>query len=168
MQQKFKDMVKTLKKPGEAILAQMTAEKCDLMHMGCGIVGELIEVEQGRWKGDKANVHEELGDTLFFLEGLCQIIGHEPKRTESRIKHSLGGDILDLVKKVFAYNEALKLQEIKGDIDGVYTHICELAEAYKFEMDDLEDANIKKLMTKRYPNGYSDQAAAERADKVAT
>ncbi len=166
MQAKFKEMVKTLKKPGESILEQLTAEKCDLMHMALGLVGELIEVEQGRWKGDKENVHEELGDVLFYLEGLCQVIGYEPKRVDSRIKHSLGGDILDLAKKVFAYNSELKLQEVKDDIDGVYSHVCELADSFKFDMQDLEDANIKKLMEKRYKNGYSDEAARERLDKA--
>jgi NTP pyrophosphatase (non-canonical NTP hydrolase) len=33
-------------------------------------------------------------------------------------------------------------------------------------LDDAMEANVRKLK-RRYPNGYTDQAANERADKVA-
>lgn len=72
-------MVKTLQKPGEAILEQMTPLKIMCLHMAGGAAGEGGELFDAikRWalfgkELDRANVIEELGDQEFFMEGLRQ------------------------------------------------------------------------------------------------
>lgn len=78
----FDLMVTKLKKPGEDILAGMTPEKADLLHMALGICGEAGELGDALKRHaiynkelDRTNVVEELGDLEFFLEGVRQILG---------------------------------------------------------------------------------------------
>jgi NTP pyrophosphatase (non-canonical NTP hydrolase) len=109
------ELVRTLVKPGEQIRSELTADQAHLMHMVLGISGEAGEILDTVKKHiiyrkdlDVGNLIEEIGDLLFFVEGLCQIIEISPG----------------------------------------------FAVAH----------NIEKLQ-RRYANGYSDQAAQERADK---
>lgn len=77
--QDHRDMVTTLQKSGEAILAQMTPLKIMCLHMAGGAAsegGELFDAIK-RWalfgkELDLVNVREELGDLEFFMEGLRQ------------------------------------------------------------------------------------------------
>lgn len=78
----FEEMVAGLKKPGDAIAADMTANKADMLHMAVGIVGEAGELIDAVKKHvvynkplDRDNVVEELGDIEFYLEGLRQNLG---------------------------------------------------------------------------------------------
>ena len=110
------ELVRNLKKNGAVILANLTAEECDLTHHGIGVVGEGAELLDAikkliiyRRPLDMENVIEELGDLEFFMEGLRQNLGITREQT---IEH-----------------------------------------------------NIAKLL-KRYPKGYSDEAAQTRADKA--
>lgn len=79
MQINYQDMVATLAKPGEDILASLTPLKCHLWHMGSCIPGEAGELFDAVKKAviynkpiDRANVVEELGDLEFYMEGLRQ------------------------------------------------------------------------------------------------
>lgn len=72
-------MVNQLKKSGYDILMSLTPEKCDLLHMAFGIVGEVGELADAIKKAvfyekklDGENVVEELGDIEFYLEGIRQ------------------------------------------------------------------------------------------------
>jgi NTP pyrophosphatase (non-canonical NTP hydrolase) len=76
---KFEDMVAALVKPGEAILASLTPHDCHVLHMAVGISGEAGELLDAVKKAviyrkpiDMENVIEEVGDVLFYLEGVCQ------------------------------------------------------------------------------------------------
>jgi NTP pyrophosphatase (non-canonical NTP hydrolase) len=76
------ELVKTLKKPGEKILETLTPEKVDLWHMATLLVGEAAEILDAVKKHvvynkelDLENIHEELGDVEFSLEGIRQILG---------------------------------------------------------------------------------------------
>ncbi len=110
------ELVKTLKKPGEQILETLTPEKADLWHMATLLVGEAAEILDAVKKHviynkplNVENIHEEMGDSEFAMEGIRQILG------------LLRSSILD--------------------------------------------GNKAKLML-RYKDGYSDQAAQNRQDKV--
>lgn len=72
-------MVHHLKKPGEAIQAQLTPDKVDVLHMAVGISGEAGELLDAVKKHtvynkelDRKNIVEELGDLEFYMEGLRQ------------------------------------------------------------------------------------------------
>ena len=78
----YADMVRTLAKPGELILKELTPEQANLWHMGTGCsteAGELLDACKKfavyQKPLDRVNVIEELGDLEFFMEGVRQAIG---------------------------------------------------------------------------------------------
>lgn len=121
IEQEHAAMVAKLKKPGEDILATLTPEKVDMMHMAFGLAGEAGEILDNIKRHvfynkpfNRDNLVEELGDIEFYMEGLRDRAGITREET---LKH-----------------------------------------------------NSNKLSTgnnARYKEGYSDQAAQDRADKVA-
>ena len=77
----FSNMVKTLCKDGDEILAEMTPLEAHITHMTMGISGEAGELLDAikkmviyRKPLDRENVIEELGDIEFYLEGLRQAL----------------------------------------------------------------------------------------------
>jgi NTP pyrophosphatase (non-canonical NTP hydrolase) len=82
MNKEFEDMVKKLRKSGDDVLASLNPEKADLWHMAFGIGGEAGEIIDAVKKSviynrtlDIENIKEELGDLLFYMEGIRQICG---------------------------------------------------------------------------------------------
>lgn len=111
----YRDFVKSRMKPMETLQA-------DLIHMTLGVAGEageLVDAIKKHWVYGKpldvGNVVEELGDLLFYIQGVLNIVTSQ----------------------------------------GVLAPKT---------LEDLMVANMNKL-SKRYPTGYSDQAAIARADK---
>jgi NTP pyrophosphatase (non-canonical NTP hydrolase) len=88
----FVEMVGRLKKPGAEILESLTPEKCDMLHMASGVAGEaageiLDNVKKHVFYNkplDRENLIEELGDVLFYIEGLMQNVGVTRKEVEIR------------------------------------------------------------------------------------
>lgn len=77
--EEYPDMVKALAKPGIAILADLTVNQANVLHMAVGISGEAGELLDAIKKYtiyqkplDFTNVLEELGDLEFYMEGLRQ------------------------------------------------------------------------------------------------
>ncbi len=73
----YDDFVASKKKAGEDIVAKMTPEQADALHMAVGVAGEGGELLDAvkRWAIyqkpiDRDNVVEELGDLEFFMAGL--------------------------------------------------------------------------------------------------
>ena len=76
------ELVKTLVKPGQEIVKELTAEDANLWHMASCIpseAGELFDAVKAhviyRKPLDRMNVIEELGDLEFYMEGLRQALG---------------------------------------------------------------------------------------------
>ena len=156
----YPEFVKGLIKPGADILATLTPEKCNLLHMAVGLIGEVAELFDAT---DPAHIVEEIGDCEFFLEGLKAVVGTgEPIESGSIIV--IAGDILDHVKKHTVYNKPLDEQQLRRliatfdkELEGIYAETG-------ISRDKVLQANMEKLML-RYKAGYSDKAAQERADK---
>lgn len=81
-------MVLKLAKRGEAIVAEMTADKADVWHLTTGIETEASELLDAAKKYcchnkplDLQNVIEELGDLEFYMERLRQILGISRQQT---------------------------------------------------------------------------------------
>ena len=111
----YRDFVASRMKP-------METPREDLLHMTLGVAGEageLVDAIKKHWAYGKpldvGNVVEELGDLLFYIQGVLNIVTSQ----------------------------------------GVLAPKT---------LEDLTVANMNKL-SKRYPTGYSDQAAIARADK---
>lgn len=73
--QDYSEFVAALAKP-------MGSPKNDLMHMAigiCGEAGELADAIKKHWaygkELDSTNVIEELGDLLFYIQGMANLIG---------------------------------------------------------------------------------------------
>lgn len=78
----YAGFVEALKKPADAMLAEMSQQQMDLLHMAIGVSGESGELLDAtkRWAIyqkplDRENVIEELGDLEFYLEGARQSLG---------------------------------------------------------------------------------------------
>lgn len=78
----FSEMVASLAKPGADIIASLTPEKADLLHMAVGVSGESGELLDAVKKYvvynkdlDRENVKEELGDIYFYLDRIHQVTG---------------------------------------------------------------------------------------------
>ena len=155
------------------------------LHAAMGLLGETIEAW---WSDSRENLEEELGDLVFFHEamgqclwpqfqpgiGLGSLITPPPGGAESidvcwcnMVK--LANVMHDLSKK-----EAIYAKELDADQMGTYASAYNAFAVYLdrqivnfgFTLQGLRDSNIAKL-TKRYKTGYSNEAAAERADKPA-
>lgn len=79
------DLVERLAKPGESILSQMTNGQAHLLHMAVGIAGEAGELLDCIKKHviyqqelDKHNVVEELGDLMFYMQGIMNELKLNP------------------------------------------------------------------------------------------
>lgn len=78
----YTEFVRSITKPGQDIKDSLTPEKCDMWHMATGISGEAGELLDAIKKHvvynkplDTDNVREELGDLLFYMTGLAEILG---------------------------------------------------------------------------------------------
>jgi len=75
------------------------------------------------------------------------------------------GELLGALKKSFAYNQTVDYENIIEEIGDIEFYLTMIRNAMQLGRGEVLEANMKKL-TERYPEGYSDQAAKERADKI--
>ena len=95
----YSQMVRRLTKPGEEIVATLSANGAHLLHMAMGISGEAGEMLDAIKKAviyrkelDVNNVIEELGDLEFYMEGLRsylrvtreQVLAHNMAKLSAR------------------------------------------------------------------------------------
>lgn len=69
-------------KEGAAIRTSLTDAQAHMLHMALGVAGEAGEIVDAVKKAaiyqkplDLQNVKEEIGDVLFYLQGLCNATG---------------------------------------------------------------------------------------------
>lgn len=181
---KHNEMVATLAKPGDAIIASLTAPKAHLLHMTIGIVGEVAELVDGiQSSKGRENVVEELGDLEFYLEGARQGTGLDRETTlhhddsivellETYFNDPLtglsimAGNLLDVVKKHVIYNKPLDMAEFTKYLFVMETYLCEIRADEGVTYEETLEANIAKLRVRYEGLTYSDTAAQARADKV--
>lgn len=75
------------------------------------------------------------------------------------------GELLDAIKKVWIYEKAPDQVNIAEELGDLLFYIQGFANIYGWTVEELMTLNRAKL-EKRYPSGYSNEAAQERADKV--
>lgn len=76
------------------------------------------------------------------------------------------GEILDAVKKHVIYEKDLDRDNIIEELGDLEFAMEMIRRAINVRRDETLRKNIDKLMNKRYPNGYTNTAAIERADKA--
>lgn len=177
------ELVRALSKDGQTIINELTPEKAHLWHMASALLGEIGELFQCP-EDDKENGREEIGDCLFYLEGIHQYASPEceiapfvwtPRRAVGTLKDSLEiltrhcAVLFDHIKRYAIYNNAE--YSVRGNRDVarilsfIYDNLRDVAFHFQSDLGTCRDENITKLL-KRYEGGkYSNQAAKERADK---
>ena len=76
------------------------------------------------------------------------------------------GELLDAVKKHWAYNKPLDEANVIEELGDLEFYMQAIRNRLKLKREDIIAANIDKLMA-RYPQGtYSDKDAQERKDKA--
>lgn len=74
------------------------------------------------------------------------------------------GECLDLVKKTWVYGKELDREKMIEEMGDTFHYLTMLCIKLGISPYDLMANNVAKLR-KRYPDGYSDQAAIERKDQ---
>jgi NTP pyrophosphatase (non-canonical NTP hydrolase) len=75
------------------------------------------------------------------------------------------GELLDACKKGAIYRKFYDLANIKEELGDIEFYLEAIRQQFGLTREEIIDHNMRKL-TKRYPSGYSNQAAKERADKA--
>lgn len=75
------------------------------------------------------------------------------------------GELLDAVKKAVIYGQPLDLDNVIEELGDLEFYMEGLRQALQISRQQCLLQNFRKLMHKRYPDGYSDAAALARADK---
>lgn len=173
----YGDFVASRFKTGTDILNDMNAKGLEnalsRLHAVIGIVGELGELAEAK---DEENFIEELGDLYFYLHALKQHIGSGPipvvaisddnKILERALLNAI--ELLDLSKKEVVYAKELSEAQIAKFLELVAKiehYVTNATDGMDMQMVEIEVHNMSKL-EKRYPAGYSNEAAALRADKT--
>lgn len=76
------------------------------------------------------------------------------------------GELLDAVKKHVIYNKDLDVDNVIEELGDLEFYIEALRQRIGVDRSVVLASNVSKLL-KRYPTGYTDQAAKDRADKQA-
>lgn len=178
MKDKFVEMVTHLAKPGEDLMKEWDANKASLVHMLVGMYDEIYELEShSTWE----NLIEEAGDFIFYLQGAANDLNvtldlserDTPRKMDLWSIFSSVYELLTQLKRHLFYNKPLPekpaLEEMFNNaLDSVYCYVERTLKAHKSPTVSLEyilSENYNKLMLKRYPNGFSNDAANQRLDK---
>lgn len=184
--QQHNEMVARLAKPGAAILATLTPDDCNLIHMGGCLMGEAAELYEAlaAWKRDgiKANENliEEFGDFEFYMVAVNKIVGRNrhlkasPPATHP-CDHGVwlmrySGDFWDVVKRTVVYRKPMDVDKARLMLEAIESELNALHTWFGFTLQQILEANYTKLADKdkgRYKSGsYSDEQAQLRHDKA--
>lgn len=76
------------------------------------------------------------------------------------------GELLDAIKKHVVYRKPLDIQNVIEELGDLEFYMSGLRQSIGVTREVTLTRNYHKLMMKRYPNGYTDQAAQDRTDKA--
>jgi NTP pyrophosphatase (non-canonical NTP hydrolase) len=95
----------------------------------------------------------------------------KPGDVPSRLLHASlgicgeGGELADAIKKNVYYEKDLDLENVLEECGDLLFYIQAMLDECGYTIEQAVEHNIAKL-NKRYPQGYSNKAAQERADKA--
>lgn len=75
------------------------------------------------------------------------------------------GELLDAIKKVWVYGKPIDRDNVIEELGDIEWYMQALRSLLGITREETIEANLAKL-ARRYPNGYTDRAAQERADKI--
>ena len=131
-----------------------------LFWIGHGGGGSNVEFKLG--KGDVED--NEFADYVNYLEQ------NNLNIFSKRVLHAAigisgeAGELLGAVKKSLVYHSPFDIENCREELGDILHYMQMLMNEYGWTFSELMDSNYTKLM-KRYPDGYSNEAALERKDK---
>lgn len=172
----FSQMVKDLFKDPAVILEELDEGDVAIIHAALGLVTEARELVIAVFNKDIKNLHEEVGDFAFYSEAMRQAIDDNydlaPRETltlaptydvTSFLLQTM--NVVEYVKPAVIYRREVDMNNVLAILDELDVLLLGICNTHGVSVSEAMDANKVKLLTKRYPNGYSDQSANERADK---
>jgi NTP pyrophosphatase (non-canonical NTP hydrolase) len=75
------------------------------------------------------------------------------------------GEVCDLIKKQVFHAKPVDREKLLNELGDVRFYFEYLLINFGFTMEEVEEANMNKL-NRRYPNGFSPEAAAARKDET--
>lgn len=181
-------LVKTLVKPADDIISDLSVFTADLWHGATGVSGEAGELLDALLHPPKdgydlVNLEEELGDMFFYIEQIVQRSGvtidwdtADQIAREAEISPDMiipigasvsihASQVLDSIKKAAIYNKTLDSELLTNQLTALVASLLTLCYLFGLPLRKCLEANIAKL-SKRYEGlTYSDKSAQERADK---
>lgn len=96
-------------------------------------------------------------------------VSHRLAAEKSALLGSIGvakeaGELLDILYRYTVYGKPLDVAHVREELGDTLFYITQIANSMGLTLDECMRANIEKL-EKRYPGGFSEKAALERADK---
>lgn len=76
------------------------------------------------------------------------------------------GETADMLKKHLFHGKPLNHDDVAKELGDVMWYVAGMATAIGISLDDVAQRNVDKLRA-RYPDGFSAEASAKRADVVA-
>lgn len=76
------------------------------------------------------------------------------------------GELVDAVKRHAIYTKDIDRENVIEELGDLEFYMEGVRQSLGISREETLEYNYHKLMNKRYPNGYSDKAAQERADKA--
>ena len=163
-------------KLGQDILDSLTPEKCHLLHMAYGVIGEAGEALDA---DGKEHLLEECGDMEFYLQGMTlngSQIGVTNYTGTLKVYHETiisslqeklvveTAKLADALKKPLLYNKEFDYLKINDHWFTVHYFLESIYALLGTTRQAVIAANVDKL-NKRYVKGYSDTEAQQRNDK---
>lgn len=75
------------------------------------------------------------------------------------------GELADNIKKVWVYEKAQDVTNVREELGDILFYFTAMCEMHGLTLGQIETENIRKLR-RRYPTGYTNEAAQARADKA--
>jgi NTP pyrophosphatase (non-canonical NTP hydrolase) len=104
-------------------------------------------------------------------ERMVQRLFVKPDDKTGRLVHAAmgisgeAGELVDAVKKHWVYGKPLDTENVLEECGDVLFYLVAMLNECEFSLMDAMEHNEAKL-AKRYPDGWSEQAAIERKDKA--
>lgn len=174
----YPEFVGTRAKAPLPILQSLNEDKVDLLHAAWGIAGEVMEYYLAP---NQSNKIEELHDIGFYIQMIENGFGNVEEMQKQQHLQAVESvdtyyDKMDLIRKANIFFDLTKKCVIYGN-DSIIDKMTEAFVRFQASWENelhmngitIEEANLlnQSKLIKRYAKGYSDKAAAERADKPA-
>ena len=102
-----------------------------------------------------------------YQKEVLRTVNQSIENDEEKLKNfSLGlggetGELLDLFKKYFYHGHKYDKNKIKKEMGDIMWYLCNIANIFKFDMEEIMELNINKLR-KRYPEGFTEEESINR------